>query len=718
MLTAAQYAVEAPDTTREIYNVTFTSYVGLADLALHFSDRDGDWVRRAIEAFEKMPKAWPGHMKIADGQRAVLAWARLIQADGRAGEALELVNEVIASAKRYGTNVDREAGDVLANLMGHQGAGGTAVDPALLARVAKSKFRQADYGGCIQANQAVIRACATKEQMDEHAWSAWQQIANCYGQEKRYYASYLALDAIWQAWKKDQGNETLTPMTDEVGYLRGQLLQYVARETKDAKDKDAANKAQEEFKKLKPNAPRNLGAAEGKAFALVNEARSLLRKDPEAGKAKAREAANALKKVDKTSLLMPRVEAALAECELLLGDPDKAIAMANAWLAKKRANVIDPTAKRALIEGKSLCITLIVRAHLRKAEAAPEGAARKEAYQALLDTLDKYERDFLQAAQGAESLITQWRAEALINVGKIGVAETLVWKFVKAQPDHPNARFLAGTMAREVEKEADVWQSKGDEDRFAQTMLRAAKLREFVLDHLKEREPRVVVFVGESFAKGRDFETAAKYYKEALDLYRTLFEAEADEKKTDAYAQSLSSVRIQQIELLLDQKKFDEAIPLLEERLVEDPKDRAEVISSLQSGTGNITTASIRDLLQKMSRNKGLLSTLSRAWLEAKSKERLIGAINLCDILLYATPKDERHDTVEYVKVRVRRLQAYLQYGIDFNQPNAFDHVISGIQNGIVTPGYEERYEQLVPGTKKRLQELLRSAQAKRGTRK
>ncbi len=715
--TAAHYAIEAPDTVAPIINVTFTSFVGLADTALFFESRDGNFPRMALESLAKMQADWPGRLKYPGGQRAELAHARLLQHDGQTEKAVGIVQEVIAAAAATGSNVDQEAGIVLSELLsvGNSNGGSTTVNPKLLVNVARSKWNAADFGGCIQANQGVLRACTTPELMDEFGWSAWSMIGNCYGAQKRYYAAFLALDEIWAAWLRNRSNATLDDLTNESGYLRAQTLDLVYRQSRDPADKVAATKALEDFAKLRPASPRNMDAGSRAAYAKLREAKAILKTDVEAGKALVREAMALLKKIDPSSPTIDKVEASIAECHLLLEDHAKALELAEAWLAKKRPRVIEAAPKAARIEGARIAITVKLRSLTDGAyKLAPGSAERKAAYERVLTALDLHEADFVEATTGGKVVALQWRAEALIEAGKVDEAETLVWKFIKAEPDHPNARYLAGTMAIAVADVAEVWLGKGDVERFKQTMLRAAKLREFVLDHMKEREPKVVVFVAESFSKGGDFAKAEKYLAEALEIYRELVENETDKAKKEALQNSLESVRIQQISLLLDQVKFAEAIPLLEERLAADPTQRGEIVTQLQGKTG-ITRGELPVLLSKMSRNRGVLRQLSRAWLLAKTKERLVGCINLCDIMLYATPKDDRHNTPEYVTVKVRQLEAYYQYGVDYQQPAAFNNVISGIQNGILTPGYEEAYETLLPGTARKLQSLLNDAKTKKG---
>ena len=171
----------------------------------------------------------------------------------------------------------------------------------------------------------------------------------------------------------------------------------------------------------------------------------------------------------------------------------------------------------------------------------------------------------------------------------------------------------------------------------------------------------------------------------------------------------MRSLRVERIDLLVDQGRHDEAIADLEVLMVPDESKRAEVLARLGKDD-KISTTELTALLAIMSRNRRVMDVLSRAYLEARgSKERLLACINLCHILRYAHPKDDMHDE-SWVLYALRIATAYYQFGLDYKSPDAFGNVKVIIQNGIVTPGLLDSYEEKVAGSKKRFEEMLADA--------
>jgi tetratricopeptide (TPR) repeat protein len=717
MRDAASYVQES-DGVPAARSISLNSYAKLGEIAIDVSARHGEQhLSAAVNAFEQMPQRWPTYLEGAYGQRAALSYARVLSALDRGDEALEMVQEVLRKAKEKGTGVDRDAGNVLGDLLSSGNGGAAALDPALLNTIAMSKWKDEDYRGAVRAFQAVIRACTTKEQKDEFAWQAWDLIGRCYGLQDRWYEAYLAFDAIEQAWAADPGNPVLDEMTNETGWSRAAAIDQLAKRTADAgeKAKLAARRGElvKEFAEKHPNSPRNASADEQAADTIKREAEDLRRSgDFAAAIAKYNEAKAAFEKIDSGSKSIDKVEALLAELQRKLalcykgaGDNaaaaaayDQSIQLSEAWLAKKRPDVVDSTVRRNRVTGRAICLTNILSAGSQKADVL-EGDAQKAAYEALLAALEKHEKAFIEVANRGQVLVDQWRIEALIGTGEIDKSDELVSKLIADTPDLANGPYLAALVAKAREAEADVWLDKGDKDKYQALMTRAARLREYAITKSGNTSPESLLSLGNTFRKAGEYAQAEGYLRQTMDAYAA---AGADEKSR--------AVRLDLIGLLIDQGKYEDAITPLEVELVGDPGERDTVLARL-AANDQIMTNELQDLLKVMSNNKRVLSTLSRAYLEARrSPEDLMRSLNLSAILLFAHPKDDKHDA-EWVENLLRQTKAYFHYGALSGKPEAYRKVVNTVEN-LQVLDLIDPYNEQVKGSKREFEKLLSDAKS------
>lgn len=703
-------------------DVSFKSFQKLAEVALDLGQQGNvDFARQALTDFEKLELFWPNRYEDAAGQRAALAHAKVLIHNGRVEAAVQVVQKVLESAARVGTGVDREAGSLLGELLGS----GASIDlpPTDLARVANAYFQQEKYNDAIRAFRAVIDACHDDEGkpvralMDEHGWTAWDQIGVCYGIQRRYYEAFLAFDRIEQAWAADKSNEVLTELTDETGHSRYKALEALSRRAGDdaakARYKTLSEQALTSFAEAHPNSPYNQEASSKEAETKVRDmreaGRGFLRGNVEAGEyvAAIDAAEKAIAEVPADSTAMAKMKAYLTETKRRRAqatkDPNtarEAIALAEAWLAKSRPDTLDSSVRRARANGRNIALLQLLTSYADLLGMAQGRAAKKEAASEWLTALDKHQEAFLEAAVNGDRQLSVWRTEALIATDQLDEAERLVLDLMERAPEHANTRYLAGQVAKGLENGAESRLNEFDDKIGAQGLFRrAAILREFVVSKLGDK-PEYDESVAKAYQRAGEFDRASELYEKALAAYQ---EAGKEEQA--------NNVRIKLIDLLIDRGKYDEAIPQLEARLVEDPGERARILGRLKKDT-SLTVADIQEMLKSTSRSTGVLDALSRAYLEAKTRERLIAAINTTAILLKS--KKEKHDE-EWVRWITRYAQANYQFGLDYKTDAAFDAVINTIQNGIITPGYLENYDELVPGTKKKLETLLRESKTRRG---
>ena len=502
--------------------ITFRSFRELGRIALDVSDRHGDeYLRSALKTMDRLATDWPSYLDHPDGQRAALMHARLLDRSGDSQAALAIVEAVIQKAKATNSRVDVEAGKALAEMMGG-GSGTGSLPPELLADIALSKYRESNYRDAIRAYQSVLGACNTPERMNEHGWSAWNLIGQCYWLTGRWYEAHMVFDILEKAWVKDPTNEKLKEITDTTGFSRAQTLDKLAGETKDPAEKARLGKLAkqyvDDFAEEHPDSPLNVGAEEAAAANKLREARQLLRSDPELAKTKLREALAALEAIDPSSELFDKIEAQKAQIHKLLGDYDKALAMSKAWLAKKRPPATESRVRRARLSGNAIALTTILTSLIAKADLARESGdveAKNATAQAVLEGLSQYEAEFIKNTTTGQRLVDTWRAEALIGLGEAQKADELVSKLMENARDEPNTKYLAALVAKAREAEAIVWKAKDDLQRYRDLMHRAAKLREYVVIEGKTPTPESLISVAKTFGKAGESEKAEKYLLDA-----------------------------------------------------------------------------------------------------------------------------------------------------------------------------------------------------------
>ncbi len=724
MRDAATYVEEA-DGNLVGRAIALLSYQKLGEIAIAIAPRHGDeYLDTAESVFETLPTKWPTFLEDAAGQRAALSHARVLAALGNATAALELVQTVIRKAEEKGTRVNYDAGKVLSDLLAAGGGGGAALDPALLNRIAMSKWADSDMRGAIKGFQAVIGACSTPEQMDEFGWRAWDFIGRCYGVEGRYYEAYLAFAALETSWSKDKQNAILAELTNETGFSAASAINALAVETKDKSEQkrltDLKDELYEDFTKNHPDSPRNQSLDYRSAEKKRQDAQNLRRAgDHAAALAAFAEARQLYAKIEKTNPSIDKIGARLAQmtrlealCHQGLGDDakalaglEKAIQESKAWLAEKRAPAEGSEVRRARAAGRNISLTNILTSLSLTADVTPDAAGRTAAYEGLLTALTQYEDEFIKSANRGQSFVDQWRAEAFIGIVNIDRADELVSKLIADNPALPNGPYLAALVAKAREAEAREWEKKTDFDRARDLYIRAAKLREYAINQTSERtgktSPASLKFLGDTFKKAEAFGEAEAYYRAALAAYEAKSQAE-----------QARALRIELIGLLIAQGKFDEAIPQLEVLLVPAEADRAKVLERL-GANDQINTDELKDLLKIMSNNRRILDLLSSAYLKAGRNEKdYLRCINIAAIMIYAHPKDDRHDAA-FIGYQLRLAGGYLRYGLLTGKPEAFRAASSLVTNRVVIPGLLDTYNETVPGSKKQFEEILAKAKEK-----
>lgn len=718
------------DPSPALQDVSFQSFAELGRACMKAGRRDkDDWPKKALELFSAMDRNWPEWKKHPEGQRAGLVWARLLASTGASDKALTLVNEINKAADATASPTRFEASSVLSDLLlggGHAASGGLEdMDPSQLMKIARNKWAEQDFNGAIRAFQAVLIAGDSPEELEKFGWDAWAAIGSCYGGSQRYWEAFLAFDQIEQAWRKDKLNAKLTALTDETSFSRAAALDQLFRQSKDPADKAAAQKALEDFNRDHPNSPRAGNSRTAEATAKLRAAEEV-RSDPAAYKAALLEALAAHEALDPKEKTIDGVTATISQIHQKIGETaptdvariQKAVELAEAWLAQKRPESTESTVRNARLQGRGVCLSVALSARATLCEAlrkSPDRTAAVRAATELLATIEKYSQEFLKYAANGQAQLDNWRAQGLIASEKVDDADTLVGRLLTENPGGKNNNYLAGLIATALDRRAQEQFAKGDENGGRVFMERSAKRSEWLLDNIKDkaglpiRNPDTIRQIALRYARAANFLKAEELLTEAQKAYDDRAAADTDPERKDANVKRSRTCRIELIGLLTKQGKFDAAIPQLEKELAKDAKARDAFLKRIQT-TDNISDADFRTEIGKIDANKALLDQLSEAYMKAPSKERAFAAVNLSYILTLTMPKEERHGE-EWVDFLVRRAEAYLMLA-EFTRVKEHYAQASGIiKNQIIIPGSMESYEQTLPGSKKRAETVLSRAE-------
>ena len=711
MVGAAKAVTESQGTPGGL-SIAMKCHEGAADIGIDLGERVGpEYLDAAVALFDGLPDRWPNYLDTAQGQLAALAWARVLRAAGRSAEGVALVQKVIQHAEKTGTRMDTVAGNVLGDMVA-SGGGAKSLDPALLSKIARS--RSSDPRAAVKAYQAVVSSCDTDEEMDKFGWRAWQRIAGAYFAEGRFYECHVACETIQEAYRADQSNPVLLEITNDTGYQSAVAIDKLATATKDPEKRKEWRAIRdvilEQFAKDNPNSAFNQDNEAREFGKRLGELKAAAR-DGDMPKARAlgEECAKLAGAIDPNGNSFDSVEADLASISMYLGDYDKAIAAAEAWLTKSRPEASNSDIRRARAKGKAIALSTILTSYARRPDGL-EGDAKKLAYTELLGACDKYGADFADATTSGKRQLDQWRCEALIAAGKVDEADELVRGLLEADPNMRNGPFLAALVAKGKERQAAERDLKDDKMGAKRHRLRAAYLYEYAVKQgskLKGRDPSAAAIksIAEKFRKAGELDKAESYLVQALGMYE-----EAGETA------SADGVRIDVIGLFIDRKKYDEAIGPLEKQLVADDGKRAVVLEKLSAGTGKLTNVDIKELQenQGMSKKKGVLDTLSRAYFEAgRDALELVRAINLVNLLQFSTKRDDQHDE-KWIEWRLREVEAYQKFADSTGRKEAYKSVVSLINSKVKTPGYLDIYEETLPGSKQRFETLLLDANLKK----
>jgi len=186
--------------------------------------------REGANFLKEMEGRQPTIWRQDNGIRALFEWARIENARGRQGEAIEIAQRAGEYAKKLGKGwLEQRANRLLRIFISGQGSGGastatTAADAGVLMRVADDFYNEKKWGQAIAAYQRVLASVErTKKNVDEFIIRAWERIAAAYRSQGDLMASALALEPVHEIWVDglvDKVGGPDDPNMNRLGYIR------------------------------------------------------------------------------------------------------------------------------------------------------------------------------------------------------------------------------------------------------------------------------------------------------------------------------------------------------------------------------------------------------------------------------------------------------------------------------------------------------------------
>ena len=140
-----------------------------------------------------------------NGIRALFEWARIENARGRQGEAIEIAQRAGEYATKLGKGWLNQRANRLLRIFiagsGSTGGGSTVADAGVLMRVADDFFNEKKWGQAIAGYQTVLGSVErTRKNVDEFIIRAWERISGAYRSQGDLMASALALEPVHEIW--------------------------------------------------------------------------------------------------------------------------------------------------------------------------------------------------------------------------------------------------------------------------------------------------------------------------------------------------------------------------------------------------------------------------------------------------------------------------------------------------------------------------------------
>lgn len=483
-----------------------------------------------------------------EGRRAQLAKARALVDLGRAGDALSLAKEVAQSNE--GSLVGMEANSLLSELLGVTDSASQPPDVWMMA--ADGAFNGDRFLDAIDAYHRAIQASASESDRKQYQSPAWSRIAECYQRLGRNLEAAMAYDAGYRN-ASSLGDEE---QRDELALAAYNAWNRRFGETRTDFDQAERNRIRDEVTKL--------GISGDVQFLVAREAfvNASAVKDANERKAAFAKAVAEFDGVAESSIYYERALVYKARCHAEAGNPDKAVAVFDEMIAR----VNDPK-KAVSIDKKKTQQRQI--AHAEAVYYKSKVQLDNDKFADVLASLDGYESTF-DSQKAFYPSVNYYRVKALVGLGRTAEAEQLVGAM--------QANFAASDMTTAAINQvasghqklyAAVADKASDE---ARTHLRSAA------DYLNEYNRLI------GYTSFQNLQNVGDWYKEIgeLTLAEESYQRLLDKfGKNPKYQKPINdSVKRAMAEVLLEQKKFSDALPLWRDVFAANARNR-DVVRNL-----------------------------------------------------------------------------------------------------------------------------------------
>lgn len=506
------------------------------------------------------------------GLEALIEKCRALASIGLHAQAVRDVNAVSEAALKadpsWGRGVDFLARQALNDLLSAiPPDSNVRISPQMLEKAGEGSVQAGNPRQAISALQRLLTAVESepdagrrKGLMAEYHTKTWTTIAYCYLELERYREMFIAADQPVQRYLADKR----TDEDQDIGKcvkLRVDALKYLAQGAKDDSlraEADAARKfATENFPWIEGS---NINFEQ--ALAEMDKASRALRQgDKEESAASYAKAVDLFGRLAEKEPLHLKAQSRIGECLVLANRAEDARKHLEAFLKKNATYFNDANTPPPRRQPQGWGIFWLANAYSELKQPAK-----------VVEILTDFEKRMEGASlDNTIPRVRYLRVQALVSSNRTADAEKEVAALKSEAPDNawtaPAALAVANALYQEYTKEKDK-----DPVGAKSSLGRAVDLYDFWIGRTESPSPDHHLFVGRMNQELGRFERATQELEEAL---RQEVEARNDDKA--------DSIRVNLVELLIDQQEYAKALPKLEHLFVKPQADRERLIAFFEA---------------------------------------------------------------------------------------------------------------------------------------
>ncbi len=552
-------------------NVVFESCREFGALCNQVGSLDSvSYPRLYVETMQRVEKALPQRTRSTRyGLEALVEKARALARTGQHEAAIREINAITQSAGQadpsWGRGVSYVAkqalNDVIASIPPDANI---RLSPDVLFKAGEGSGDARQYGRAIRAFQRTLLACEEepdparqKRLLDEYHAKTWSSIFYCYMQLDRYREAYVAADQAvkrYLAMKRADEDEDIR----RAALGLHSSLQALGQRTRDKEIIAEAERARE-FLTREPALAWVAGGGLKyiEARAAMDRAASLQRQErAEEAAAAFQEAIALLKAIPESEAQHRTAQSRIGECLVLMGKPEDAAKHIEGFLAKWASYFNDANTPPPQRQPQGWGTFWLANARFDLGR-----------HDRVVEALKDFETRFAGAGlDNALPRIRFLRVRSLLELkGRLAEAEKEALALKDGTPDSPwTASACLGVANALVNERAAAAEQ---DPQVAKEMLgRAVDLYDFWIASAEAAGPEMHVYVGKMNQEAGRLDRASAEFEIALKQHEAAGDKEAAE-----------TVRVHLVDILIDQQRYEDALPKLERLFVKPQTDLSSV---------------------------------------------------------------------------------------------------------------------------------------------